>query len=247
MKSLLKYVLIIALFSAQVCFAVEELITSAHYSNGEQIPYILNYQTQDPKYVIILFPGGTGRVDPHMEDGILRYSAKNNFLVRSREFIVDDEFATVTTNSSSSEERMQGILDDLKSRFPHAQIYLMGTSNGTFSTTALADYLSDKIAGEIHTSSLSSRIYYFDAHKYKNRQLIVHHKNDECRKTPFSAAEHSHLKYGNDFIAVEGGTSVGDPCEAFAYHGYDGIENETIQAIKNWIKQGGQSPQATAQ
>ena len=38
---------------------------------------------------------------------------------------------------------------------------------------------------------------------------------------------------------MEGGISVGHPCEAFAYHGYNGIERETIDAIKKWIRQGG--------
>lgn len=114
----------------------------------------------------------------------------------------------------------------------------MGTSNGTDSTMRLAGYLSDKIAGEIHTSSLSA-ISFFDARKYKNRHLVVHHKNDPCRVTPFSSAEHSHEKYGNEFIAMEGGISSGDSCEAFSYHGYNGVENETITVIKKWIKQGG--------
>lgn len=34
----------------------------------------------------------------------------------------------------------------------------------------------------------------------------------------------------------EGGVSVGDPCEAFAYHGYHGIEREVVHAIATWIK-----------
>jgi hypothetical protein len=37
---------------------------------------------------------------------------------------------------------------------------------------------------------------------------------------------------------MEGGISAGDSCGAFSYHGYNGIENETISAIKKWIKQG---------
>jgi hypothetical protein len=40
---------------------------------------------------------------------------------------------------------------------------------------------------------------------------------------------------------MEGGVSVGDPCEPLAYHGYNGIESATIDAIKKWIKQGGWS------
>lgn len=202
------------------------------------MPYILNSSNATPRYVVILFPGGTGRVDPRIVNGELVYGFRGNFLLRSRTLIVDDEFATVTTNSSDDEERIQALLDDLTRRFPQAKVYLMGTSNGTASTMKLAGYLSEKIAGVIHTSSLSE-IYGFDSRRYKNRQLIVHHRRDGCRGTPFFAAESAHRRFGTDFIAMEGGTSVGDPCEAFAYHGYNGIERETIDAIKKWIRQGG--------
>lgn len=202
------------------------------------MPYILNSSNATPRYVVILFPGGTGRVDPRIVNGELVYGFRGNFLLRSRALMVDDEFATVTTNSSDDEERIQAVLDDLARRFPQAKVYLMGTSNGTASTMKLAGYLSEKIAGVIHTSS-RSEIYGFDSRRYKNRQLIVHHRRDGCRGTPFFAAESAHRRFGTDFIAMEGGTSVGDPCEAFAYHGYNGIERETIDAIKKWIRQGG--------
>jgi hypothetical protein len=234
----LAVLLLAAGLSAQHCVAAEELISTAHYASGEQVPYILNSSGAPPKYLVILFPGGSGVVDPRMENGRLVYGFAGNFLLRARPFIVDDEFATVTTNSTQSEERIQAVLDDLKRRFPEARIYLIGTSNGTGPTMALAAYLSDKIAGEIHTSSLMG-IYGFDARKYRNRQLVVHHKDDACRATPFSAAKASHERFGNDFIAMEGGISVGDSCEAFAHHGYNGIERETAAAIKNWIRQGG--------
>jgi hypothetical protein len=223
--------------SIGVCIAVENLITTAQEKNGEIVPYVLNYNNLSPRYVLILFPGGSGIVDPHMENGKLIYKAKKNFLLRARPFFVDEEFVTVSTNSSQIEERIQAIIDDLKKRFPLAKIYLIGTSRGTFDTMRLAGYLSDKIAGEIHTSSLSS-IASFNAKKYANRQLVVHHRNDSCKATPFSAAESSHERYGNDFMAMEGGISVGDPCEPFAHHGYDGIERKTVDAIKKWIKQG---------
>jgi hypothetical protein len=225
-------------FSTQLCIAGEDLITTAQDRNGQTIPYILNYNNLSPRYVIILFPGGAGNVDPRMADGKLVYGFKGNFLLKSGPFIVDDEFVTVTTNSTQIEERIQAVIDDLKTRFPAAKIYLMGTSRGTFDTMALAAYLSDKIAGEIHTSSLQG-IAGFNAKKYANRHLVVHHRGDWCRATPFSAARSSSSWYGNDFIAMEGGISVGDPCEPLAHHGYNGIEKETIDAIKKWIKQGG--------
>lgn len=223
-------------FSASACLAGEDLITTAQDGSGATIPYILNYENLSPTFVLILFPGGTGVVNPRLENGKLAYAFKGNFLIRSRKFFVDHEFATVTTNSSQLEERIQAVIDDLKRRFPAAKIYLLGTSNGTYDTMSLAGYLSDKIAGVIHTSSLG-RIAGFDARKYKNRQLVVHHRQDSCRATPFNAAESSHDDYGNDFIAMDGGISVGDSCEAFSHHGYNGIESETVDAIKKWIKQ----------
>jgi hypothetical protein len=221
--------------STSLCFAAEELIATAHDKSGEVVPYILNHQKIPPRYMIILFPGGTGVMNAHMENDNLVYGFKGNFVIRTRKFIVDDEFATAATDSTQVEERIQAVLDDLKGRFPEARIYLMGTSNGTFDTMSLAGYLSDKIAGEIHTSSLQ-RISSFDSRKYKNRHLIVHHNQDRCHATPFSAAEHAHEKYGTDLIAMEGGIEVGDPCQPFAHHGYNGIEKETIDAIKNWVK-----------
>jgi hypothetical protein len=233
-----RFFAILSLITAGACLAAEELVTSARYASGEPVPYILNSAGGEPKYVVILFPGGSGNVDPRIENGQLAYGFKGNFLVRSRRFLVDEDFASVTTNSSQSEDRFQAVLDDLKRRFPAARIYLMGTSNGTGPTMRLAAYLSERIAGEIHTSS-RGEIYAFDARKYKNRHLVVHHRGDTCRVTPFNAAEASQQRFGNDFIAMEGGISVGDPCEAFAHHGYNGIERETIDAIKQWIRRGG--------
>ena len=224
-------------FSLGSCLAGEDLITTAQEKSGETVPYVLNYNNLSPSYVLILFPGGSGVVDPHMEDGKLVYKAKNNFLLRARIYFVDDEFVTVSTNSTQNTERIQAVIDDLKKRFPAARIYLVGTSKGTYDTMRLAEYLSDKIAGEVHTSSLQS-IYSFDAKKYANRQLVVHHRDDSCKSTPFGAAEHSHTSYGNDFIVMEGGITAGDACEAFAHHGYNGIEKETADAIKKWVKQG---------
>ena len=226
------------LLVSSLCRAGEELILTAEQAGGGTVPYILNSTNATPRYVVILFPGGTGQVNPRIVNGELVYGFQGNFLVRSRPLIVDDEFATVTTNSSDEEERIQAVLDDLKRRFPAAKVYLMGTSRGTSSTMQLAGYLSERIAGEIHTSSMSE-IQSFDSRRYKNRHLIVHHKRDTCRATPFFAAESAQQRFGTDFIAMDGGKSVGHPCEAFAYHGYNGIERETIEAIKKWIRQGG--------
>ena len=172
-----------------------------------------------------------------MQGGTLVYGFQGNFLLRARPYLVDEEFATVTTNTTQSPERIQALLEDLNSRFAGTRIYLLGTSSGTEATMALAPYLSQRIAGVIHTASLGDS-YRFDARKYRNRQLLVHHKDDGCRFTPYFAAKASHDRFGTDLITMQGGTSIGDPCEAFSHHGFHGIERETAAAIKKWIKDG---------
>ena len=237
-KTVLTFLLLAVGLGAQSARAGEDLITSAKTADGDPVPYILDAVSPDPKYVVILFPGGSGQMNPHMEDGKLVYGFRGNFLIRTRPFFVDRDFATVATNSTGREARIQAVLDDLKRRFPGAKVYLAGTSNGTGPTMNLAEYLQDRIAGVIHTSS-RAQIYSFDAREYRNRQLVVHHANDWCRVTPYGAALRSHEKFGNELITMEGGVSVGDACEAFAHHGFNGIERETVEAIKKWILKGG--------
>lgn len=221
----------------QPALAGEQLITTARQKDGETVPYVLNSSSPSPRYVLILFPGGNGVVNPRLEGDKLVYGFRGNFLLKVRPLIVDDEFATVATNSTQLTERIQALIDDLNQRFPAAQLYLVGTSNGTQDTMALAGYLSTRIAGEIHTSSKQG-IAAFDARKYANRQLVVHHRNDGCRYTPLGSAEYSHEKYGTELIVMEGGINVGDPCEPQSHHGFNGIERETVEAIKQWIRRG---------
>jgi hypothetical protein len=38
-----------------------------------------------------------------------------------------------------------------------------------------------------------------------------------------------------ELISVEGGQSKGDPCEAMAYHGFNGIEQLVVTKIAEWI------------
>ena len=218
--------------------AGEELVTTAKYPGGEVVPYILDSESPAPRYVVVLFPGGSGVMDPRMQNGKLVYGFRGNFLIRSRPYLVDKEFATVATNTTTSEERVQALLDDIQRRYPQAKIYVMGTSNGTYATMRLAEYLSGRVAGVIHTSSLNA-ISQFDSRKYKNRQLIVSHVDDVCRATRYSASKDAAERYGTDFIAMQGGISVGEYCEAFSHHGYNGIERETIEKIKDWIRKGG--------
>ncbi len=38
-----------------------------------------------------------------------------------------------------------------------------------------------------------------------------------------------------ELVTVNWGSNRGDPCEAFAYHGFNGIEDEVVGKIAAWI------------
>ena len=142
---------------AGIADAAEELVTTAQFASGEPIPCVLDSVSPNPKYVVILFPGGTGAMNPRMRDGRLVYDFAGNFLIRARKFFVDEDFATVATNSSDSEERIQGVLEDIKRRYPNAKIYLAGPSTGTFYTMNLPGYRQDRSAAQLPPSCPAQR------------------------------------------------------------------------------------------
>ena len=67
-------------------------------------------------------------------------------------------------------------------------------------------------------------------------KLFVHHVSDACKSTPYDAARELAAKLNADFMTVSGGKTKGKPCQAFAYHGFNGREEKVVDEIKNWIK-----------
>ena len=99
---------------------------------------------------------------------------------------------------------------------------------------ALAKSLGGRVAGFVHSSSMNA-IADFDPRGLRSRNLVVLHVHDACRVTRPSAGIASHRKFGTELVEMDGGRSTGDDCEAYAYHGYNGIEAETVGRIKQWI------------
>jgi hypothetical protein len=226
------------LFAANsAAFAADELATVSP-AGSEKFNYILT--TRSPgkiAYGVILMPGGQGKVDPHMEGSRLVFAGGGNFLIRSRELFADSQFVAASTDSTTTPDRIMAIARDLEARYGKIPIYVIGTSRSTESTMLLANSLDGQVAGFVHTSSMSG-ISGFDTRGKKSRNLIVLHRMDACKVSNPSAGIASHNKYGTDLIEMDGGKSTGDDCQPFAHHGYNGIEQDTVARIKNWILAG---------
>jgi len=218
--------------------AEDRLMETAPTGDSDTVRYILTVNgAETPKYLVVLMPGGAGTVNPRMTDGQLVFQGGDNFLIRSRGLFADRDFLAASTDVTSSPERILAIAGDVERIYPRLKVYVIGTSKSTYATQALAHKLDGQVAGFVHTSSMFG-IGSLDPRGLKSRHLIVHHSMDSCKHNSPADAYHSHEAYGTDFIAVEGGISVGDPCGPRAYHGYNGIEDEVVGKIKDWIRQG---------
>jgi hypothetical protein len=202
---------------------------SGKTADGTSVSYLLTTTgSQTPTYAVILMPGGNGIMSP----------GSANFLIRSRTLFAEGPFVAASTDATNKSDRIMAIVGDLQRRYPGVKVYVVGTSNSTRATIALARPLDGKVAGFVHSSSVNS-ISSFDPRGLKSRNLIVLHKKDTCQGTSPSNGSASNRSYGTDLIEMDGGVSTGDECQAFAYHGYRDIERETVDKIKQWIMAGG--------
>jgi hypothetical protein len=215
-------------------FASDEVVSAARTSSGESVVYLLTSKPGTPAYAVILMPGGRGILNPRQEGTKIVTTAGGNFLIRSRELFADGRFVAASTDATSTPDRIMAIVRDLRARYGNIAIYIVGTSRSTEATMALAKSLDGQVAGFVHSSSMNA-IGGFDPRDARSRNLIVVHVKDACRVTNPSNGRASNQKFGTELIEMNGGISTGDDCEAYAYHGYNGIEQDTVNRIKAWI------------
>ena len=74
---------------------------------------------------------------------------------------------------------------------------------------------------------------------YKKPVLIVHHKKDECIVTNFSDLSKLSSKLNsnnrNEVIIYSEGITQGDACQAMSHHGFNGIEQQVVSKIVDWV------------
>lgn len=212
------------------------------------------------KYGVALFPGAPAIMKVREEGGQPRFMLGGNFLIRSRQHWLDDETLIIAVDAPSDQwagfgqwfrqnprygADVAALLAEASRRYAVKDWTLVGTSEGTVSAVHAARMNPGMAQRVILTSSLflaaghGPGISGVNWDEIKPRLLWVHHEDDSCRFTPYrSAREHAEMT-GAPLVTVRGGgTPRGASCEAYAAHGFVGIERETVLAMRSWVKTG---------
>ncbi|WP_246212073.1 alpha/beta hydrolase [Usitatibacter palustris] len=208
---------------------------------------------------MLLFAGGHGGLQL-TPAGSMKWGA-GNFLVRTRQQFVDQGVAVIVVDAPSDRQstpflngfrQTPGHVADVKAILAWARakskapVWLIGTSRGTQSAAYLATELqgADAPDGIVLTSTVLADprgrpVPAMPLERIQVPVLVVHHEQDGCFACLFSDVPQLMGRLTGtkrkELIAVKGGESRGDPCEAFSHHGYLGQEAEVVEKLVAWI------------
>lgn len=223
---------------------------------------ILLKKPKDPQASLILFAGGHGNLDIS-NNGDISWG-KSNFLVRSRDLFIYHGFLVALVDAPSDRKNERGMLYGFRTSPEHAQdigaiisylrkqfpvpVWLVGTSRGVASAANAAIRITQGGPdGLVLTSSVSrwnekgDNLLDMALEDIGVPALVVHHKDDRCRVTPYRGVRDIMKKLKGSSIAEHisftgGNAPVSGPCGARSRHGFYGIEEEVVETISQWIK-----------
>jgi hypothetical protein len=207
-----------------------------------------------PTAIMVMFAGGEGTVEIRDSGTIGQYAG--NFLLRTQPLWLEQGFAVeilaAPNNVSLIGQRHTEAYADAVGRaidFAHSKanvpVWLVGTSAGTVGAANAAARLGDKVAGLVLTSSVTRQnpphtVFDTDLSAITTPVLIVANENDACPGTPpgdapriAAALVRSARK---EVVYVKSDQIRSSVCEAFAPHGFLGIEAAVVQRIGDWIR-----------
>jgi hypothetical protein len=207
----------------------------------------------EPKAVAILMAGGHGGLQL-TADGAITWGG-GNFLIRARQLFVEQGLMVVIVDAPSDRQTspylqnfrqtanhaadLKAVMAWVRSSHP-LPIWLVGTSRGTESAAYVATELTGAEGpdGVVLTSTiLKDRrgvpVPDMRLERIRIPVLVVHHEQDGCAFCPFNVIPTLMTRLGNSrrsqLLSFTGGDDRGDPCGAFAHHGYNGQEAEVVR------------------
>lgn len=212
-----------------------------------------------PKAAVILFAGGHGGL-LIFPNGSFKWG-ENNFVVRSRQLFADQGLFVAVVDAPSDRQSppyLSGFrqspehVADLRAVIAWVReqakvpVWLVGTSRGTQSAAFVATRLNGPGGpdGLVLTSTMLSDdkgrpVPAMPLGKLSIPVLVVHHEQDGCRHCLYKDIPLLMDKLARvpkkQLLSISGGQNAGDPCEALAYHGFNGRERDVVARIAAWI------------
>lgn len=198
-----------------------------------------------PSASLVLFPGSGG----------VYAKSQRNFLLRIAPELIAQNFSVLVVDAPSDHAGgmtwpfrasadhatdIGAVVDLAKSRSP-VPVWLIGTSMGSVSAANGAAALGRRIGGVVLSSSVWAQgMAAIPLDKIVVPVLVVHNRDDRCNLSSFSAVDYAMTRMtgtpAKQFLAVSGGISKSDACQAMSPHGYFKIEAQVVAPMVAWIR-----------
>jgi pimeloyl-ACP methyl ester carboxylesterase len=209
----------------------------------------------EAKAAVVLFAGGHGGLQI-FPGGSFKWG-EGNFLVRSRQLFAEQRLVVAVVDAPSDRQRhpylagfrqtpehaadIRAVIAWLRSQ-TRLPVWLVGTSRGTQSAAYLATQLAGSdgpdgivLTATILTDQAGRPVPAMPLERVRIPVLVVHHEQDACKSCLYrdmpALMEKLRATPRAELITFKGGVDRGDPCEAFAYHGFNGLEREVVGRI----------------
>ena len=216
---------------------------------------------ESPKAAVILFAGGHGGLQI-LPNGSFKWG-EGNFLVRTRQLFPENGLSVTVVDAPSDRQTapflggfrqtpkhvadIKAIIAWLKQQ-ASVPVWVVGTSRGTQSAAFIATQVGAGDGGPdglVLTSTILSDdtgrpVPSMPLQNIAIPVLVVHHEQDGCKLCAYSQIPRLMEKLTSapkkELLTFKGGENRGDPCEALAYHGFNGLEKDVVVKIAEWIQ-----------
>jgi hypothetical protein len=228
--------LIAALATACVAFSAQADETV----NVGGVPAVLLKPGGAPAGSLILLAGGDGHLGVGPNGAITQL--KGNQLVRTRQAYANRGFAVLLPDANvdlAAAVKYMGAVA--------RPVTVVGTSRGTQraaegiargarpdALVLTAGFLSQESGERVNRHVIAL----LGSSSSLPRTLVIHHRQDACRHT-LPAGVKPFLDWSKGKASVvwlDGGVNTGDPCQARAYHGFNGLDDKVVEAVVSFAK-----------
>jgi hypothetical protein len=231
---------------------------------GQSIRTLVIDPSSTPKAAVVLISGGSGRLDI-TPDGRIQSNGGNQVIRTRADYARAGFLTVVPDLAADLKSGAQGVTNGYRWSPEHAQdigaviawlhgkvavVHLIGTSRGAISVgdVSIRAQGAERPDTIVITSgmlmsvndrqpSVERSVGHLD--RITMPVLLMYHEGDACNVSPPRNVMPFKVLLTKaasvDVIAMSGGATRGDPCEAQSYHGYFGIDDQVVKSITAWL------------